>query len=106
MIRAETKHLIDRAVYDEQHYAVTEKPLFHSDHEAWAVLEEEIEEAEIECIAIENWMEDLWVAIKNEEAPYEEVNELIKHAKLLAAEAIQVAAVGEKFFLRKGEKNE
>ncbi len=106
MIRPEIKHLIEKAIYDEQHHIVTEKPMFHSNHEAWAVLEEEIEEAELECLAIENWIEDVWIAVKNDEDPHEEISELIKHAKLLASEAIQVAAVGEKFFLRKGEKNE
>ena len=44
MIRQTTKYFVDKAIEDELHYAVTERPMFHSDHEAWAVLNEELEE--------------------------------------------------------------
>lgn len=106
MIREQTKYLVDKAVYDECHHIITEKPLFHSDHEGYAVLLEEVEEVEVELKAIKEALQDTWEHIKVDRPPYKEIEQLKRRAKMLAAEAVQVVAVTDKFFVRKGEKNE
>lgn len=104
MIRPEINYLIDRAVYDEQHYIVTEKPQYHNDHEAYAVLLEEVEEVKTELEEIVYRLRLAWNKIKEDEPPCKEVASIKRYAKRLAAEAVQAAAVSEKFFLRKGEE--
>lgn len=106
MIREQTKYLVDKAVYDECHHIITEKPLFHSDHEGYAVLLEEVEEAKTELKYLEQDLQDAWASIKADNPPYKEIEQLKRRAKMLAAEAVQVVAVTDKFFVRKGEKNE
>ncbi len=69
---------------------------FTSYHEGYAVLLEEIEEAEAELHRLERAVRHLWAAIKNDDMltlyPYE----VKRHAVLAAAELVQVAAMAEK----------
>ena len=106
MIREQTKYFIDKAIYDECHHIITEKPLFNSDHEGYAVLLEEIEEAETELKHIKQDIQDTWTSIKSDKPPYKEIEQLKQRAKMLAAETIQIIAVTDKFFIRKGEQHE
>ena len=108
MIRESTKYLIDRAIDDELHYTLHKKPLFHSDHEAYAVLLEEWDELEEEIDHAAMCIDYLWTWIK-EEDPDEILawKQDMHHAiKDLIAEAVQVAAMLEKFSVREGEKHE
>lgn len=106
MIRQTTKYFVDKAIEDELHYAVTERPMFHSDHEAWAILNEELEEAWIEYMSAEDIHVLMWDAIKADE--HEEVlkqrDEMLKKIELAIAELVQCAAMLEKFDMRKGKE--
>jgi len=71
---------------------------FHSLHEAYAVILEEVEEAEEQREALRNVLHCLWAAIKanrtdNADKTCESIKSFSMHA---AAEWIQVAAMAEK----------
>ena len=71
--------------------------VYASNHEAYAVLLEEVEEAaeEVECIKI--WMDAVWKAIKGNQDLGSGISRIKEHALDLAKEAVQVAAVCERF---------
>lgn len=73
--------------------------VFHSPHEGWAVLKEEVEEAHDEQIDLEFQLLQMWKAVKlDEEATAQNTARKIEwRAIRLAAEAIQVAAMARKF---------
>ena len=90
---------IDALVADEKHRANMEYPQFHSSHEAVAVMAEEICETidEIECI--KKYFKTLWNDVMHDDYMGQDLEcEKIKsRARYLAIEAIQVAAMAEKF---------
>lgn len=105
MIRATTRYFVDKAIEDELRNIIREKPPYHSNHEAWAILHEEIEElgAEMENIECgETWV---WRYVTEDDAQslQDEKSLMLKVTKNLIAEAVQVAAVLEKFSVREGE---
>jgi hypothetical protein len=72
--------------------------LFHSAHEGYAVLLEEVEEAEAEMESVKGWMRSLWTDTKEELGRGQSLARGIEwRAVKLAAEAIQVAAMARKF---------
>lgn len=72
---------------------------FHSLHEGWAVLKEEIEEAHDDLLNAELFLQRMWRGVKEDDAEKckGEALRIETFAKHLAAEAIQVAAMAEKF---------
>lgn len=71
---------------------------FHSNHEGYAVIKEELEEASKELREASSNLEDLWYGVKNNESEITYYAEqLKKRAILLAAETIQTAAMATKF---------
>ena len=73
-------------------------PPFHSTHEGYAVLKEEIEEAKQALDEAEACLEMVWACIKKDRPrAFEYAEHIEKHAIHLAAEAIQVAAMARKF---------
>lgn len=91
---------IEELVQQELTEANAEHPQFHSDHEAWAVIKEEMDECEDEIDSAKKWMSAAWAEVKaNEKIEYS--LECIKcHAMALIQEAIQVAAMCEKGLAR------
>lgn len=77
---------------------------FHSDHEAWAVLLEEIEEMCSESILVKHHSEYLKAKIfldSDDKNKLKSFDHIYEHAVLAAAEAVQVAAVATKFIKKK-----
>lgn len=74
-------------------------PLFNSAHEGYAVLLEEAEELDSDSASIKYDMQCLWGAVKgnNTEAALETISHTYERAVNAAVEAIQVAAMCEKF---------
>ena len=79
--------------------AANEKfPQFHSSHEGWAVMLEEIDEAEQVMQTVRVCSGILWEQyIRMNDSGMEEVESIKEYAIQLACEAIQVAAMAQKF---------
>ena len=106
MISGRAIDYITQAVEAEEDAAINTRGLFHSDHEAWAVLKEEVEEL-CECLdeqeAMHHRLDLLWDMIRiNNEIDEGDLNLLYDFAKSCAEEAVQVMAMCQKW----GESNE
>ena len=90
---------IPALVAEELEAANMQHVAFHSPHEGYAVLLEEVEETHAELIDMELAMRDIWGAIKiDNEADCRNYARIVEHKAIrLAAEAIQVAAMARKF---------
>ena len=87
---------LKKIVEEELVRANNENPPFHSAHEGWAVLHEEVREAEKEMEAVKLHDELIMDAIFADLKYDGDRERLEKRAMMLAAEAIQVAAMCEK----------
>ena len=100
------KQDVEKLVQKELESANKKFPMFHSDHEGYAVLKEEVEEAETDLMNIKDVLSVLWRYIKrNVEVPKKRQAELVKMCAIeLAVEAIQVAAMAQKFIDSRKER--
>lgn len=74
-------------------------PLFNSNHEAFAVLLEEVEEVKEELLNLEILTKNIWIGVKDNhsgEALHEQFTEAYRTAFNLAVEAIQCAVMARK----------
>lgn len=72
-------------------------PLFQSPHEAYAVMLEELEEAEEELIACKGLlMGDMWHKIRNDWGTEELLKRMKAHAMYMVQESIQFGAMCQK----------
>lgn len=69
---------------------------FHSGHEAYAVIKEEIEEMQCECEIEGYWLIDMWAKVTHDSNYGHELSMLENTAIKCACEAIQVAAMARK----------
>lgn len=102
------KQAIKELAIREELNGITNHGYNHSPHEAYAVLLEEIEEAEIELMNINEQSKLLWHEVKNSKGNIVSdlhVKEIARYAEGLAYEAVQVAAMARKFNKR-GAENE
>ena len=85
-------------VQEELAAANAEHPAFHSLHEGYAVLLEEVEEAKNELLDVEIRVKGVWRSIRKDlpELAAGQAKAIEGNAIRLAAEAIQVAAMAEK----------
>lgn len=98
-----TKKLVKQACVFELAQAMEEHgKQFHSMHEGWAVLKEEVEEVEFNFNNVKDQSRMLWNTIKNnnEEWSSHTIKEIQENAVLAMMELAQVWAVCEKM---KGE---
>lgn len=92
-------HLIPgvEALVDLEHRTIVDKygEGYNSAHEAYAVLLEEFQEAQEELVHMQAQLDNMWGAIREDTRKFigTAVVRLEHHAKQLAAEAVQVAAV-------------
>ena len=105
MISERAKYYIMQAAEEEQDAAIRAHGLFHSDHEAWAVLKEEADEL-LELLDEDKICADLdnvWGKIRRDETiSMGDMTEIYNWAKSCAEEAVQVMAMIQKW----GESNE
>lgn len=92
------KDKLPALVEEELAAAMTDHPFFSSAHEGYAVLLEEVEEAESDMRAVRNKLSSLWYGVKSDNSRVVSFQaSLVKGAAIhLAAEAIQVAAMAQK----------
>ena len=89
---------VEKLVQKELESANQRFPMFRSDHEGAAVIFEEIEEAHSEMLDMELNYKSLWQTIKENFINTASYAELIFDGAInLACEAIQVAAMAQKF---------
>lgn len=102
-VKKDVKELVVR----ELNSANEQFPLFASLHEGYAVMLEEVEEAEWELEQIRDKLYYIWQEIKvnnNENVP-SKASRIKDRAINLACEAIQVAAMAEKMIVSEKEKH-
>ena len=91
------KELIEEMIQQELKEANKTHQMFNSEHEAYAVIKEEIEEASFEFISIENYLGNLWHKVVEDEPNKKRIYEEMKKASIRAIqESIQVAAMCDK----------
>ncbi|MBX4259767.1 hypothetical protein KTC96_24895 (plasmid) [Clostridium estertheticum] len=88
---------VNKLVIEEKTRVMLEHPLFFSRHQGYAILKEEIEEAEDELKVVKQMLEDSWLNVRRNITPYRSILAIRNCSINLAAEAIQVAAVAQKF---------
>ena len=91
---------VSKLINEEGKRSMVEHPFFNSTHEGYAIVKEEIEEAEVENEIVNVSLTKLWDEIKNNGSNerISSICEVMKsHAMLNAAESIQVAAMCQKF---------
>lgn len=99
MIATKAKESIDQAVcYELQNIVKEYGPTYHSTHEGYAVLKEEVEEAAEDMKQMEQKLEHLWETIKINFSVDDELTRLKAVAVALAGEAVQCAAALGKLF--------
>lgn len=90
------KKIIHSLIKEELAEANKMHPLFSSQHEAWAVIREEVEELHEEIIACKGLQEEMWHRIRNDWGTEDILKQLYAHAIYATQEAIQVAAMAQK----------
>ena len=90
---------VEKLAYEELERANVKFGTFHSTHEGYAVIKEEIEEAADELEDIATYLSDMWRGVKGDSVGVTRNYALyIKQTAVrLAAESIQVAAMAQKF---------
>lgn len=91
---AETENLVNGLIQAEYQNACTQfGEKYHSLHEAYAVLLEEVEEVEKEMSFLKRWLENIWESIKSENKYYQ--NECIEQLEICNTNTIkELAQVG------------
>ena len=92
-VKSEVKNLVQK----ELESANQRFPMFRSDHEGAAVIFEEVEEAKDELKSIKSVFEELWYTVKSNEDNEPWVRRIKEYSINLSCEAIQVAAMAQKF---------
>lgn len=104
MLRKELLYGVIFLVGDEINAANRKFPLFASNHEGYAVIKEEVEEAVEESYLTVDNLEILWGVIRENGVGLESLSYIKQHAIKAAAEFIQVAAMCEKYVLSENNR--
>ena len=103
---SEIKSEVENLVQKELESANQRFPMFRSDHEGAAVIFEEIEECKQEIENLEIQFESLWSHVKADNKMSVITSARLKlTAANLAYEAIQIAAMAQKFIDSQKERN-
>lgn len=98
MIAEEATKSIEHAVCHELKNIVKKYgPTYHSEHEGFAVLMEECQEAAESDKVMQEHLQNLWKSIRENQINRFELSQIYNYAIGLAEEAVQVAAVCERF---------
>ena len=109
LLQIRMEELVPMLVQHELDKANAKFLQFASDMEGWAVLKEEIEEADEELVNIKRWHDQIWIAIRGNRKLHSDYIRLIGTlAQRLMVEAAQVAAMAAKYeaMLERNEKKE
>ena len=109
MIAKKALEAVDQAVcYELQNIVKNYSAVYASNHEAYAVLKEEYEEAAEELQNMQKALDNIWNMVKFNFVLDNDILECKKAAFNLALEAVQCAAVCERFeeTIKREEKHE
>ena len=105
MINEKAQEHILSAIEEEKDAAILNHGYFHSNHEFWAVLKEEVEELQERSAYIASKFDLFWKAVRGDAVLNQDTLNIVrKNAINAACEAVQVAAVIDKYL--EGESNE
>ena len=90
------KKEIERLIEAELAEANGKYPLFHSPHEAWAVLFEEFNELEVEVDRMQTALSEMFKEVMDDRELTHYINKIRRNAIYAACEAIQCAAMCDK----------
>lgn len=90
------RNQVEELVQVELDSANEKFPLFHSMHEAYAVMKEELEECEEEISNSKKFLELIWSMIRIDGVTSCDIASLKEKAIKLAVESIQLAAMAQK----------
>ena len=94
-----------RALVDKELAAANKRfPQFHSQHEGYAVIQEEVDELKEDTNRINGRTACLWDMVRFNNSDEELVSRIYDDAINAACEAIQVAAMCKKFLEMEGKK--
>ena len=99
-----TESINQAVVYELQNIVKKYGAVYNSEHEGYAVLLEEVDEAGDALADVEKKLTDIWLAIKANELKLFDIHLCNEFALALAEEAVQVAAVCERFEATVGSK--
>lgn len=88
---------VESLVLKELRSANEKFDMFHSMHEGYAVIKEEVEETEQDLSVVKIHLKDMWNNVKEDLGSVELAKDLKKRAVSMAVESIQVAAMAQKF---------
>lgn len=98
MIAEKAEESIEKAVcYELQQVVKIYGAVYNTPHEGYAVLKEEIEEAELSLKLIKEDLDYIWDRVKLDTLKEPEIRLTEKHAINLAKEAVQCAAVCRRY---------
>ncbi|MBO7712218.1 MAG: hypothetical protein J6S85_01785 [Methanobrevibacter sp.] len=107
MIDKKAIEAVENAVfYEHQNIVKKYGAIYHSEHEGYAVLLEEVEEADDALDLLKTKLQDMWNYIKINMNDRTTVYQAQQAAIGLAEEAIQCAAVCERFLNTLSKENE
>ena len=109
LLHTPMEELVVLLVQHELSKANAKFPPFASEMEGWAVLKEEIEEADEELVNIRRWHDQIWIDIRGNRKLHSDYIRLIRTlAQKMMVEAAQVAAMALKYeaMLERNEKKE
>lgn len=96
-------------VAEELEAANVDHPPFHSLHEGWAVLKEEVDETKDNMNIVDGYINVMWVDVRADDAVSvkRSAENLKRFALDIAAEAIQVSAMAQKLidYIEGGARN-
>jgi hypothetical protein len=105
-VRKGLQEAVIGVVADEKSESMKKFPLFNSEHEGYAVILEEVQESEDELELVKRYLQSAWNYIKANVLADDEIKLVKKYAIRLACEAVQVAAMAEKYLDSMEVKNE
>ncbi|SKB01042.1 hypothetical protein SAMN05443428_1536 [Caloramator quimbayensis] len=90
---------VDMVIINELKRAISEHAPMNSQHEGFAVILEEVDEANEEIENIDTALKMLWERVKRNDNAEDEAKMLLNYSRLAAAEIIQVATMAQRFIL-------
>jgi hypothetical protein len=88
---------VGMVIDDELEWSYNNHGVFPSQYHGYGIILEELKESQEEIKIVAELLEKAFSEIRNNEIPNDTIETLERHAKFLACEAVQTAAMAQKF---------